>query len=98
MRYAILLVVAFSAHAAEPWQSVLILNEYEDVSELLASCEFKGTVAVSGVVSRLTRKLAEEALGLGANTVQIARVVDTISTLGTGTRGAVNGRAFLCER
>jgi hypothetical protein len=98
MRFVILLIASFSVHAAEPWQSVLILEEHENVAALLASCDFKGTVAVSGVVSRLTRKLAEETLKLEANTVQIARVVETISTLATGTRGVVNGRAFLCKR
>lgn len=98
MRYLILLAMSFSAHAAEPWQSVLILNEYENVSGLLEQCEFKGTVAASGLASRLTQKIAEEALHLGANTVQIARVVDTASSLATGTRGVVNGRAFLCKR
>lgn len=98
MRTLILMLASLSANAAEPWQSVLILNEYENVSTLLASCEFKGTVAVSGLVSTLTRKLAEEALDLEANTVQISATVGTASSLATGTRGAVNGRAFLCKR
>lgn len=98
MRYIMLLLVSLSAHAAEPWQSVLILNEDENVGTLLESCEFKGTVAASGVVSRLTRKLAEESIKLGANTVQISRTVDMASSIATGTRAAVNGRAFLCKR
>jgi hypothetical protein len=98
MKFVILLVASFAVHAAEPWQGVLILNEYENVTALLDRCEFKGTVAVSGVVSNLTRRLAEEALTLGANAVQIARTVETASSLLTGTRGVANGRAFLCKR
>lgn len=98
MRYVMLLLVSLSAHAAEPWQSVLILDEKENVAELLSRCEFKGTISVSGMVSTLTRKLAEEALKLDANTVQIVRTVGTTNLLGTGTRGVVNGRAMACPR
>jgi hypothetical protein len=96
MRLVILLIASFSVHAAEPWQSVLILEERENVSELLASCEFKGTIAASGQASRITQRIAEEALKLGANTVHIAGTVNTSNF--TGVRRATNGRAFLCVR